>query len=113
MKLIVRTLLTMLMALTLNASMVLASTTHSPDHHTETIAPQPCDHHGHSFEKPGHGNVPDSDDCPRELCPSCTGLLLLAPVMLDPTPHFEAEPFMLDSWAASWRPLLFRPPIHI
>ena len=113
MKLIVRILLTLLMALTLNASMVFAATTHSPVHHKETIASQPCDHHGHSFEKSGHGNVPDRDDCPQQLCPSCTGLLLSAPVMPDSTLHFEAEPFTLDSWSSPWRPLLFRPPIQI
>ncbi|MBB4054058.1 hypothetical protein GGR20_003734 [Devosia subaequoris] len=112
MKLIVRILLTLLMALTLNASMVFAATTHSPFHRT-AVSAQPCDHHGHGPEKASHANVVNGEDCTQQVCPSCTGLLLSAPVMPDSTLHFGAEPFTLDSWSASWRPLLFRPPIHI
>jgi len=113
MKLIARTLLTLLMALTLNASMVLAPTAHSSGHYTDTVAADPCDHHGHGSRQSGHGNVPTIDHCSQNICPSCTGLPLTTPVTLgNASPHLVPA-LRLSHWPPSWRPRLFRPPIHV
>jgi hypothetical protein len=113
MKRIVQALLTLLMALTLNASMVIASTTHAATHYTETTTAEPCDHHGHSLEMSGDANEPIGDDCPQQLCPSCTGLQLSVVAAQDHASHHLVAPFSVTHWSPSWHPPLFRPPIHI
>ncbi|WP_338723678.1 hypothetical protein [Devosia sp. XK-2] len=109
----VRIVLTVLMALTLNASMVFAATTQSPGHHTEAVTVRHCDHHGHRMQMSDHAHAANLDDCQRQVCPSCTGLPPLLPVLLHQAETNAVEPFALRYWSPSWRPPLFRPPIQI
>ena len=110
-----RIVLTVLMALTLNASMVSAATTQtqSPGHHSETVTVRHCDHHGHHMQMSDHAHAANIDDCQQQVCPSCTGLPLLVPVLLHQAETHAVEPIALRYWSPSWRPPLFRPPIHI
>ncbi|WP_157955909.1 MULTISPECIES: hypothetical protein [Devosia] len=106
-------LMTLLMALTLNALMVFASTGHAATHHAETTIAQPCDHHGHGLKKSGHVSELAVNDCAQQLCPSCMGLpLSLAAELGFATSRIAALP-RLTQGSQSWQPPLFRPPIHI
>ncbi|WP_375600327.1 hypothetical protein [Devosia sp. Naph2] len=110
---IVQALMTLLMALTLNASMVFASTGHAATHHAETTIAQPCDHHGHGPKKSGHVNELAAEDCAQQICPSCVGLpLSLAAELGFATSRIAALP-RLTQRSPRWQPPLFRPPIHI
>ena len=113
MKRIAQILLTLLMALTLNASMVFASTGHAATQHAETTIAQPCDHHGHGPKKSGHVNELAVDDCAQQLCPSCIGLpFSIAGELGVATSHIVALT-RLTQRPPSWDPPLFRPPIRI
>jgi len=113
MKRIAQILLTLLMALTLNVSMVLASTGHAASHHSEAPIAQSCNHHGHGFKNSGHVNLPAADGCAQQLCPACIGLpLSLAAELSFVTSQTAALP-TLTQRSPSWQPPLFRPPIHI
>lgn len=109
---IVRTLLTLLMALTLNASMALAATAALPVQHMQTQAAGLCGHHAHQSEMPGDNNQPGSNDCAQRICTACTGLPLTSPATLDLAVQHQVEPLRLVHWTASSQPPLFRPPIQ-
>ena len=113
MKRIAQILLTLLMALTLNVSMVLASTGHAASHHSETPMAQSCDHHGHGVKNSGHVNLPAADDCAQQLCPTCIGLPLSFAAELNFATSRIAALLRFSQGSPSWEPPLFRPPIHI
>ena len=110
---LVRTVLALLMALTLNASMALAASAHAPAHHAQAAVSEPCGHHEHETMSAGQDQASGPDSCIQQACPSCLGLPLTIVSTGEVEAHMAPEPLPAAQGSAAWRSSLLRPPIHI
>ena len=110
---LVRTVLALLMALTLNASMTLAASSHEPSHHSQVTTLEPCEHHGHEGKVAGQDQAQTPHGCMQQACPACLGLPLTLMQAARLNDQLVLDPLPAAHDSAGWRSGLLRPPIHI